>query len=136
MTEKKTKITNRLGMHARPSAMFVTHASKFESDIFIEISSFTFFIRSCFVYINYTLNTWMKQQMNWLVLSLTIDHFHYLMHVLGTLSIIFLVSSVNYYCKTSSRTSADSNDATLQELLNLCSYLWILQMPSKIEIKL
>ena len=36
MTEKKAKITNRLGMHARPSAMFVTYASKFESDIFVE----------------------------------------------------------------------------------------------------
>lgn len=29
-------IANRLGMHARPSAMFVQHAEKFKSEIFIE----------------------------------------------------------------------------------------------------
>ncbi|MFH2037302.1 MAG: HPr family phosphocarrier protein [Candidatus Zixiibacteriota bacterium] len=36
MTQHKAKIINRLGMHARPSAMFVTHASKFKSEIFVE----------------------------------------------------------------------------------------------------
>jgi len=36
MTEKKVKVINRLGMHARPSAMFVTHSSRFESVIFVE----------------------------------------------------------------------------------------------------
>jgi len=36
MVEKKVVVINRLGMHARPSAMFVTHASKFKSEIYIE----------------------------------------------------------------------------------------------------
>lgn len=36
MTQETTTITNRLGMHARPAAMFVSHASKFKSEIFVE----------------------------------------------------------------------------------------------------
>ncbi len=36
MVERKVKVVNRLGMHARPSAMFVTHAGQFLSDIFVE----------------------------------------------------------------------------------------------------
>ncbi|UCD94365.1 MAG: HPr family phosphocarrier protein [Candidatus Zixiibacteriota bacterium] len=36
MIEKSVKVINRLGMHARPSAMFVTHASRFKSEVFIE----------------------------------------------------------------------------------------------------
>jgi phosphocarrier protein len=36
MTQKTVKIINRLGMHARPSAMFVTHAARFQSEIFVE----------------------------------------------------------------------------------------------------
>jgi phosphocarrier protein HPr len=36
MTIKTARVTNRLGMHARPAALFVTHASRFKSDIFIE----------------------------------------------------------------------------------------------------
>nr|MBN2278261.1 HPr family phosphocarrier protein [candidate division Zixibacteria bacterium] len=36
MVEKKVKVINRLGMHARPSAMFVTHASRFKAEVFIE----------------------------------------------------------------------------------------------------
>jgi phosphocarrier protein len=35
MVEKSVKVINRLGMHARPSAMFVTHASRYKSEIFI-----------------------------------------------------------------------------------------------------
>ena len=36
MTKDTTTVSNRLGMHARPAAMFVSHASKFESEIFVE----------------------------------------------------------------------------------------------------
>jgi phosphocarrier protein HPr len=36
MVQKTTKVINRLGMHARPSAMFVKHASQFKSEIFVE----------------------------------------------------------------------------------------------------
>jgi phosphocarrier protein len=36
MTKKSVKVINRLGMHARPSAMFVTYASRFQSDIFVK----------------------------------------------------------------------------------------------------
>jgi phosphocarrier protein HPr len=36
MELKAVKVVNRLGMHARPSAMFVSHASRFKSDIFLE----------------------------------------------------------------------------------------------------
>ncbi len=36
MESKKAKVVNRLGMHARPSAMFVTHAARFKSEVFLE----------------------------------------------------------------------------------------------------
>jgi len=36
MVQDTVKVVNRLGMHARPAAMFVSHASKFKSEIFIE----------------------------------------------------------------------------------------------------
>lgn len=36
MIEKSAIVINRLGMHARPSAMFVTYASRYKSEIFIE----------------------------------------------------------------------------------------------------
>lgn len=36
MIQEKTSITNRLGMHARPAAMFVSHASKYKSEVFVE----------------------------------------------------------------------------------------------------
>ncbi|SYZ72995.1 HPr-like protein Crh [Candidatus Zixiibacteriota bacterium] len=36
MVLKTVKVVNRLGMHARPSAMFVSHASRFKADIFLE----------------------------------------------------------------------------------------------------
>ena len=36
MAKKKAKIVNRLGMHARPSAMFVSYATHFKSEIFVE----------------------------------------------------------------------------------------------------
>ncbi|RKX32486.1 MAG: HPr family phosphocarrier protein [Candidatus Zixiibacteriota bacterium] len=36
MVQKTVKVINRLGMHARPSAMFVNHASRYKSEIFIE----------------------------------------------------------------------------------------------------
>ncbi|MEW6412069.1 MAG: HPr family phosphocarrier protein [Candidatus Zixiibacteriota bacterium] len=35
MIKKATTIVNKLGLHARPSAMLVTAASKFESEVFI-----------------------------------------------------------------------------------------------------
>ena len=34
MIKKHTKIVNKLGLHARPSALLVTTASKFESEVF------------------------------------------------------------------------------------------------------
>ncbi len=34
MIKKKTKIINKLGLHARPSALLVSTASKFESEIY------------------------------------------------------------------------------------------------------
>lgn len=34
MIKKTTKIVNKLGLHARPSAMLVTEATKYESEIF------------------------------------------------------------------------------------------------------
>ena len=34
MLKKSVKITNKLGLHARPSAMLVTVASRFESEVF------------------------------------------------------------------------------------------------------
>jgi phosphotransferase system HPr (HPr) family protein len=36
MVQKTARVANRLGMHARPSAMFVSYASKFKSEIFVE----------------------------------------------------------------------------------------------------
>lgn len=36
MFEKSVKVINRLGMHARPSAMLVTHAARYKSEIFVE----------------------------------------------------------------------------------------------------
>lgn len=35
MIKKSAKIVNRLGLHARPSAMLVTAASKYESQVFL-----------------------------------------------------------------------------------------------------
>lgn len=34
MTKKTVKIINKLGLHARPSAMLVTTASKFKAEVF------------------------------------------------------------------------------------------------------
>ena len=36
MVQDKVTVVNRLGMHARPAAMFVSHASRYKSEIFIE----------------------------------------------------------------------------------------------------
>ena len=36
MYKKTAQVINRLGMHARPAAMFVSHASKFSSEVWIE----------------------------------------------------------------------------------------------------
>ncbi len=36
MVQRSVRIANRLGMHARPSAMFVSHASQFKSEIYVE----------------------------------------------------------------------------------------------------
>ncbi len=36
MVRKSVKVINRLGMHARPAAAFVSHASRFSSEIHIE----------------------------------------------------------------------------------------------------
>ena len=36
MTEKQIKIINKLGLHARPSALLVQKASKFKSEITLE----------------------------------------------------------------------------------------------------
>lgn len=36
MIEGRTKVVNRLGMHARPAAMFVSHASRYKSEIYVE----------------------------------------------------------------------------------------------------
>ena len=35
MIKKTAKIVNKLGLHARPSAMLVTAASKYESQVFV-----------------------------------------------------------------------------------------------------
>ncbi|UCG60443.1 MAG: HPr family phosphocarrier protein [Candidatus Zixiibacteriota bacterium] len=35
MIKQRAKILNKLGLHARPSAMLVTAASKFESQVFL-----------------------------------------------------------------------------------------------------
>lgn len=34
MTKKSVKIINKLGLHARPSALLVTTATKFEAEVF------------------------------------------------------------------------------------------------------
>ncbi len=36
MYKKTAQVINRLGMHARPAAMFVSHASKYSSEVWIE----------------------------------------------------------------------------------------------------
>ena len=36
MIEGRTRVANRLGMHARPAAMFVSHASRYKSEIYVE----------------------------------------------------------------------------------------------------
>ncbi|UCD18076.1 MAG: HPr family phosphocarrier protein [Candidatus Zixiibacteriota bacterium] len=36
MVRKSVRVINRLGMHARPAAAFVSNASRFASEIFIE----------------------------------------------------------------------------------------------------
>jgi phosphotransferase system HPr (HPr) family protein len=36
MIQERVKIINRLGLHARPAAMFVSHAGRFKSEIFLE----------------------------------------------------------------------------------------------------
>ena len=36
MVKKKVVIKNKLGLHARPAALFVQTAAKFKSDIYIE----------------------------------------------------------------------------------------------------
>jgi len=40
MTKRKVKITNSLGLHARPAALFVQTASKFDSQIYLEKDGF------------------------------------------------------------------------------------------------
>jgi len=36
LEQGNAQVINRLGMHARPAAMFVSHASRFKADVFIE----------------------------------------------------------------------------------------------------
>jgi phosphocarrier protein HPr len=36
MVQRSVRVVNRLGMHARPSALFVSHASHFKSEISVE----------------------------------------------------------------------------------------------------
>jgi len=35
VSEKTVEITNKLGIHARPAALFVKEAGKYESDVFV-----------------------------------------------------------------------------------------------------
>ena len=35
MVKKSTRIVNKLGLHARPAAMLVTAAAKFEAEVFL-----------------------------------------------------------------------------------------------------
>ena len=35
MTQQTVTIVNKLGMHARPSAMFVTEATRFEAEVYV-----------------------------------------------------------------------------------------------------
>ncbi|MCK4906595.1 MAG: HPr family phosphocarrier protein [Spirochaetes bacterium] len=37
MTEKLVKVRNKLGIHARPAALFVQLASRYTSDVFLEL---------------------------------------------------------------------------------------------------
>lgn len=39
MTKKTVTIVNKLGLHARPSAMLVTAASRFEAEVFLSKDS-------------------------------------------------------------------------------------------------
>jgi len=39
MIERKVTIKNKLGLHARPAALFVKTASKFKSDVFVSKNS-------------------------------------------------------------------------------------------------
>ena len=36
MVQKKVTIQNKMGLHARPAALFVQTATKFKSDVFVE----------------------------------------------------------------------------------------------------
>ncbi len=36
MIQERVKVINRLGLHARPAAMFVSHAARFKSEILLE----------------------------------------------------------------------------------------------------
>lgn len=36
MVQRSVRVVNRLGMHARPSAMFVSHAAHYRSEILVE----------------------------------------------------------------------------------------------------
>ncbi len=40
MIEKKVKIINKLGIHARPATLFVQTAEKFKSNIFVDKDGF------------------------------------------------------------------------------------------------
>ena len=46
MIEKKVKILNKLGLHARPSAQVVQTASKFKSEIYLSKGSMTINVKS------------------------------------------------------------------------------------------
>jgi len=46
MVEKKITVTNRLGLHARPSAKVVQTASKYKSEIYLIKGSMTVNIKS------------------------------------------------------------------------------------------
>ena len=35
MTQQTVTVVNKLGMHARPSAMFVTEATRFEAEVYV-----------------------------------------------------------------------------------------------------
>ena len=36
MVKKEVAVNNKIGLHARPAAMFVQRANKYESDVFVE----------------------------------------------------------------------------------------------------
>jgi len=46
MIEKKVTVINKLGLHARPSAMVVQTASKFESEIYLSKGTMTINVKS------------------------------------------------------------------------------------------